>query len=40
MALRSGPEQLFELYCEGNKNIDWAYKNGDRTTIFIHSLLR
>lgn len=33
--LRSGPEQLFELYCEGNKNIDWAYKNGDTGQLYL-----
>ena len=33
--LRSGPEQLFELYCEENKNIDWVYKNGDTGQLYL-----
>lgn len=27
--LRSTSEQLFELYCEGNRAVEWVYKNGD-----------
>ena len=27
--IRSTSEQLFEQYCEKNRNVDWVYKNGD-----------
>lgn len=26
---RSKPERLFEMYCNGNDNVEWFYKNGD-----------
>ena len=26
---KSGPEIMFEQYCEENDNVDWVYKNGD-----------
>jgi len=28
--VRSGPERLFEKFCEANENITWWYKNGDK----------
>lgn len=32
---RSQPERLFERYCEGSRNVDWVYKNGDSGQSFF-----
>lgn len=33
--IRSSPEKLFEKFCEGNENITWWYKNGDKGSEYF-----
>lgn len=33
--LSSASEQLFEMYCENNKDVEWVYKNGDKGQQYL-----
>lgn len=33
--LRSTSEQLFEMYCENNEEVEWVYKNGDKGQQYL-----
>ncbi|MBK5239756.1 DEAD/DEAH box helicase family protein [Clostridium sp.] len=33
--IRSKPEKRFEKYCEGSSNIEWLYKNGEKSQAYL-----
>src|SRR5699024_6842787 len=33
--LSSASEQLFEMYCENNNDVEWVYKNGDKGQQYL-----